>query len=278
VTEVTTRNHVEQVMGTAVTFDLVTGDVPTPVVDQALESACALLHDVDDVFSVWQRDSPMSRLRRHEVEPADVPLEVGEVLLACETMRQMTGGWFDARRMPGGVDPTGYVKGWAAQRALFVLHEAGVPAALVNAGGDAVCFGWPQAHRPWRLGVRDPRSVGGLVGVVALEPVGDEPVALATSGTYERGEHLIDPATGAPARSDVTSASVLGPDLGVADALATALAAGGRACASVLDAPGYCGLLLHTDGSRTVIGNFRLLPMPSFAAAGIPPFAAVHPR
>jgi len=272
--------HVEQVMGTAVTFDVVPGDASPATVDLAIESACAVLHDADDVFSLWQPASPMSRLQRHEVELSAVPLEVGQVLLACETMRQMTGGWFDARRMPRGVDPTGYVKGWAAQRALEVLSDAGVEAALVNAGGDAVAFGWPTAHRPWRLGIRDPESVGGLVGIVALEPLGRERVALATSGTYERGEHLIDPATGLAATSDVTSASVLGPDLGVADALATALAAGGRACASVLDAPGYSGLLLHADGGRTVIGNFRLLPMPSYAAAGIPPASrspfAVH--
>lgn len=271
---VTNITHVEHVMGTAVTFEVVPGTVASATVDEAVSAACTMLHDVDDVFSLWKDNSPMSRLRRGEVDQPDVPLEIGEVLLACETMRQMTGGWFDARRMPGGVDPTGYVKGWAVQRALDVLRDCGVEAALVNGGGDAAAFGWPSAHRPWRLGVRDPKSVSGLVGIVALEPALDERIALATSGTYERGEHLIDPATGRPATSDVSSASVLGPDLAVADALATALAAGGRACASVLDAPGYSGLLLHADGTRTVIGHFRLLPMPSYSAAGIPPFAS----
>jgi thiamine biosynthesis lipoprotein len=263
--------HVEQVMGTAVTFDVVPGDVSPAAVDHAIATACADLHRMDEVFSLWQPSSPMSRLHRGEVDLGGVPLEIGEVLIACESVRQMSGGWFDAKRMPGGVDPTGYVKGWAAQRALNILRDAGVPAALINAGGDAAAFGWPEAHRPWRLGVRDPHSVGGLIGIVALEPMPGERVALATSGTYERGPHLIDPRTGEPTTADVVSASVIGPDLGVADALATALAVGGRACTGQLDAPGYSALLLHADGGRTVIGNFRLLAMPSFAAAGIPP-------
>jgi thiamine biosynthesis lipoprotein len=263
--------HLEHVMGTAVTFDVVPGGVSPAAVDHAIATACADLHRMDDVFSLWQPNSPMSRLQRREVDLGAVPLEIGEVLIACESVRQMSGGWFDAKRMPDGVDPTGYVKGWAAQRALNILRDEGVPAALVNAGGDAAGFGWPDAHRPWRLGVRDPHTPAGLIGIVALEPMPGERVALATSGTYERGPHLIDPRTGEPATADVISASVIGPDLGVADALATALAVGGRVCAGQLDAPGYSALLLHGDGSRTVIGNFRLLPMPSYAAAGIPP-------
>jgi FAD:protein FMN transferase len=268
--------HVEHVMGTAVTFEVVAGDVSPATVDHAIVTAVSLLHDVDDMFSLWQPGSPMSRLQRGDLSLSEVPIEIGEVLLVCESMRQMTGGWFDARRMPAGVDPTGYVKGWAAQRALDVIRDAGAAAALVNAGGDAVGFGWPAPHQPWRLGVRDPLSAASLVGVVALEPSEGARVALATSGTYERGEHLIDPATGMPATAEVTSASVIGPDLGVADAVATALAVGGRACAAVLDAPGYSALLLHGDGSRTVIGNFRLLPMPSYSAAGIPPSLVQH--
>jgi thiamine biosynthesis lipoprotein len=242
--------HVERVMGTAVSFD-VRGGTPAAVAD-----ACAILHRADAVFSTWQPDSPMSRLRRGELSIGDAPAEIAEVLDLCAQAKRMSGGWFDPWRMPGGVDPTGLVKGWAAQRAADALRETGAEAAMVNAAGDIVTFGGPEPEsgRAWQLGIRDPREPDRIAWVVAVRDG-----AVATSAAYERGDHVLDPHTGAPARAAL-SATVTGPDLALADALATGLFAAGVAGLPLIDAlPGYDALLVEPGGEARLTGQFPLL-------------------
>jgi FAD:protein FMN transferase len=225
-------------MGTVVTIDLF-GEPSVEKVSHLVESACDVLHEVDDVFSTWRSDSPISRLRRGELPAEALPAAVGEVLRHCEDARTRSSGWFDPWAMPGGVDPTGYVKGWAAQLALSRLQAPGVRGAIVNAAGDIATSGGPGPGASFRVGIADPFSPSRLACVVELDG------AIATSGTYERGAHLVDPHSGKPAAA-VASASVCGPDLGLADALATAVAV----CGSVglLDAlPGYEGLVMGFD-------------------------------
>jgi FAD:protein FMN transferase len=88
----------------------------------------------------------------------------------------------------------------------------------INAGGDIVVRGEPSPGRPWRIGIRHPDLADKLATVV----VGAGPLAIATSATYERGQHIIDPRSGRPATS-LASVTVVGPDLTFADAYATAV-------------------------------------------------------
>ena len=75
--------------------------------------------------------------------------------------------------------------------------------------------------------------------------------AVATSGTYERGAHLVDPHTGQPG-CRAASATVTGPSLAMADALATALAVGGDAALEAVEGlAGYAGYLIRPDGTQT---------------------------
>jgi hypothetical protein len=60
---------------------------------------------------------------------------MAEVLECCARAREISDGWFDPWAMPGGIDPTGYVKGWAAQCALSALVSSGIRGAMVNAVG-----------------------------------------------------------------------------------------------------------------------------------------------
>jgi thiamine biosynthesis lipoprotein len=247
--------------GTAVEPLAVGGAVSEPAgaAAVALRRAVALLHRVDEVFSTWKEQSPISRLRRGEIHLAAAPPEVAEVLALCENARAASGGWFDPWRLPGGVDPTGLVKGWAAQRALGILRQAGVAGAMVNAGGDIAVFGEPDpGQQPWRLGIRDPRNADGLLWVVSIEGSG----AVATSGSYERGAHIIDPETGRPA-TEVLSATVAGPDLTIADALATAaVASGGRALEYITGLRGYSALVMGADLSLRATSGFPgLIPV-----------------
>ena len=239
-------------MGTIVTFDLYDDDTASDKVVLFLKEAVAVLHEADDVFSTYKEHSPLSRLRRGEITLEECPREVGEVLELCKTARTISDGWFDPWSMPGGVDPTGYVKGWAAQRALEQLRAGPVCAAMVNAAGDLVCFGVPHPGELFRAGIVDPFRIDSLVALADLR------AALATSGTYERGAHLIDPFTGR-ADARLASASVSGPDLGMCDALATALCVAGEEMLATIDSlAGYEAFVVGLDGTRRWTTGFAL--------------------
>jgi FAD:protein FMN transferase len=220
----------------------------------ALARAQAGLRWTDRVFSTWKAKSPVSRLRRGEIEIEQAPPEVAEVLALCRRARDASDGWFDPWSMPGGVDPTGLVKGWAAQRALDEFRRAGLPGAMINAGGDIAVYGEPEPGQPWRVGIRDPRDESRLILTVELAGAG----AVATSGVYERGDHLLTPVTHAPARG-LLSATVVGHDLAFADALATALfASGGRLLPRLGRLAGYHGLIVDAAGVPHTSPGLRL--------------------
>ena len=98
----------------------------------------------------------MSRIRSGELDLADAALVVHEVLDRCALATMLSGGWFDPWAMPGGIDPTGLVKGWAAQRALGELRGSGAEGVIVNAAGDIAVDGTPGAGGRFRVGILDP--------------------------------------------------------------------------------------------------------------------------
>jgi thiamine biosynthesis lipoprotein len=243
--------HAEQVMGTVVSFAVRPGQIPSQAASRAIAAACAVLHRADAIFSTWKPHSPVSRLRRGAALVSELPAEVAEVLDLCEEARKASAGWFDPWAIPGGVDPTGLVKGWAVEQSLAVLSRAGLEAAMINGGGDIGVLGMQAPGQSWRIGVRHPWRADAFAAIIEVT------AAIATSGSYERGSHLIDPFTGRPA-SRAASATVTGPSLAIADALATAVAAGGDdAFAVVADLDHYGCYLIRPDGSEADTGNVR---------------------
>jgi len=242
-------HHDEAVMGTVVSFDLYPSSLPREAEILGLARARATLQRIDAVFSTYREFSPVSRLRRGELTVNEAPPEVREVLALCERVRELSDGWFDAWAMPGGVDPTGLVKGWAAERAIGDLVGAGVTVASVNAGGDIATVGLPDGIHPWRFGIQDPFRPDRLSAIANVFR------AIATSGTYARGAHLFDP----HARRSVTavvSATVVGEDLAVADGLATALSVAGSALFGALERAGYLGFVILGTGERVAMDDF----------------------
>ena len=250
-----------ETMGTVISIEAHLGELGADAAWVALARAKASLLRADAVFSTWKPNSPMSRLRRGEIAIGEGPGEIADVLARCEEARRLSGGWFDPWAMPGGVDPTGLVKGWAAARAAELLEVGGLAAAMVNAGGDVATFGEPVAGEPWRIGVQDPFRRDQLVAIAAVRS------AIATSGCYERGEHLIDPHTGAR-RADAASASVVGPDLGIADALATAICVAGPGALELLTDTAYEGLVVAHDGELVATRGFPFAPESDPTASG----------
>jgi thiamine biosynthesis lipoprotein len=255
-------HHEEHVMGTIVTLDLYNDTQPSastlaPVIELAIRE----LHDADHLFSTWNDASELSKIRRGELRVDDAAPEVKLVLELCKEARTISKGWFDPWAMPGGVDPTGLVKGWAAQRSLNALRRANVAGALVNAAGDIASFGGPEPGQPFRIGIVHPADPKQLACVVTT------PGAVGTSGTYERGAHLVDPFSGA-ATTRAASATVVGADLALADALATALViAGEEGLEMVRELTNYEGLIINDDGRFHMTPDFplieRLTPAPS---------------
>jgi FAD:protein FMN transferase len=243
-------------MGTIVSIDVyASGDATAAEIEEVrrqLVQARAILQRADTVFSTWQPGSAISRLRAGEITTAEAPAEVADVLSRCATARELSGGWFDPWAMPGGIDPTGLVKGWAAQQALAAFTAPCIVGAMVNAAGDIASYGDPGTGEPFRVGIANPAAPRRLAEIVSLTG------AIATSGSYERGGHLIDPYS-AHSAVRVGSASVTGSDLALADALATALAVAGEpGLAFIRPLDGYEALIIGLDGCRRRTEHFPL--------------------
>jgi thiamine biosynthesis lipoprotein len=206
-------------MGTAVSIELA-DDRPATALRAMIDDVCGWLHEVDARFSTYKEDSEVSRMRRGEV-PEPSP-DLRHVLSACADLWKETDGYFDAYA-GGALDPSGYVKGWSVEVASSRLAAAGSTDHYINAGGDIRMRGNHPDGGPWRVGIRHPWHADKLSWVLAMHDG-----AVATSGTYERGAHVLNPRTGAPA-AGLRSVTVVGPSLSLADAYATAALAMGEA-------------------------------------------------
>ena len=249
-------SHVEHVMGMAVSFD-----VRDPHITRAsLAEVIAWLHHVDATFSTYRDDSEISRFARGEIGMDGLSDEVEGVLLRCVELTGTTAGAFDAFVVPAPngtqLDPSGFVKGWSIEHAARLLESIGATNFCVNAGGDITVRGTATPGTPWRVGVRHPDHAD--LFALVLELTG--PMAIATSATYERGAHIIDPMTNEPT-TDIASATVVGRDLGVADAFATAVFVMGEAGVDwIEDHDDYSAYVITHDGRTRWSSRF---PHPS---------------
>jgi thiamine biosynthesis lipoprotein len=233
----------EDVMGMPVTIDVRDGDGD-------LDAAFAELRRIDAVFSPFDQASAVSRINDGRLRIADAGAEVSDVLALCDAYGRATGGFFSAWR--GRVlDPSGLVKGWAIARACAILDAGGHRSYFVDAGGDVRTRGNNGDGEPWRIGIRHPVDRGSVVRVLL-----GRDLAIATSGTYEKGRHIYDPHTGAPVR-ELVSLTVVGPSIVEADVQATAAFAMGRQALAYLETvPGYEAYAIGPDLRATWTSGF----------------------
>jgi FAD:protein FMN transferase len=208
----------------------------------AIDRAFAHLRWVDATFSPYRSDSAVNS------EPTS---QLRAVLDRCEELRRRTHGWFDVRAT-GRLDPSGFVKGWALDGAAAILADAGARSLCLHAGGDVLVRGERAPGLPWRVGIQHPNRRDRVAAVLAARDL-----AVATSGAYERGEHIVDPRTGRPPYG-VLSVTVAGPDLGTADAYSTAAFAMG------LDGPAWTATLDGFD-ALTILADGRVLSTPGLS-------------
>jgi thiamine biosynthesis lipoprotein len=217
--------RVEHIWGTAVGVDI-RGRLDTVVTDRVSDAVFAWFHRVDDLFSTWREDSEISRIGSGDLRLDDASPEVHTVLALCDRVSVESGGAFDitfgadprVERRDGlaPLDPSGLVKGWALDHAAVLLADAGVENFTINAGGDVITRGRPESGREWTVGIQHPWMPSAVAATVA-----GIDLAVATSGRYERGEHIIDPDTGRPP-SGLMAVTVITDSLALADGYATA--------------------------------------------------------
>jgi thiamine biosynthesis lipoprotein len=219
---------------------------PDPQLLAVLEQARELSRMTDGAFDITVQ--PLWRAYSAAAARNTLPAET-----VLRYARSMTG-WrkveFDERRVrfahPGmAVTLNGLAQGYAADMALAAVQAHGVRHALLDTG-EFVGRGRRRPHRPWTLGVRDPRDAQALSATLHVNGCG-----VSTSGDYETTftpdyvhHHIFDPAAG-DSPLELASVTVMAPSAMLADGLSTAFMVMGRARASML-AAGLTGVDLLT--------------------------------
>ena len=229
-------NHLRQqfpVWGTIVDVDIASSLVSEDPLNQGMQQVIDFCKQVDADFSTYIDTSWVTRLRTNQVEISSCPPSVQEVWHLCLQAKHLTYGAFDPWAVDGGFDPSGLVKGWAADKCADLLVSLGIEHVQVNAAGDLSLRGgfYDGVVKPWRIGVVNPDN---RAEVVETFEISDG--AIATSGAYERGAHINDPYTGLIAIG-AKSATVVGPLGWLCDALATALMVAGEDGANYFSQP-----------------------------------------
>jgi FAD:protein FMN transferase len=253
--------RVEHVMGMPIVVDV--RDDPADC-HRVLDEVFGWFRRVDAVFSTYRPDSEISRINRGELSQGEADPDVRFVIGRCEELRDETGGYFDVRAAsPDFLEPSGLVKGWAVDRAAEILDAAGLRNYAVNAGGDIRLRGGALPEPVWRVGIEHPRQPGSVAKVIEADDL-----AVATSGEYARGQHVVDPHSRRPP-DGLLSVTITGPDLATADAYATAVFAMGakRAVHWTARLEQYEALSILADGRVLSTVGFPSLDVEGLAPA-----------
>lgn len=218
--------------------------------ESAADAILEMLTDLEKTWSATDENSLLSALNWGEGTPDD---EQQAFLDRVVKLRQDTGGAFDPKlgsvialwgfydddyRVPNGealemakTDPKwdlgAIVKGYAGELAVEILSGYdGVDRAILNLGGNVQTFGSKSNGDSWRIGIQNPNG-GDALGTLII----DGSMAMVTSGDYQRYfeqdgvryHHILNPETGMPANSDLSSVTIIYQYGATADALSTAL-------------------------------------------------------
>lgn len=187
--------------------------------NKVFDNVFKLFRQIDERFSPYNKESELSRFQRGEILEEDLSAEFKQIITACEQAEKMTDGYFSAN-FSGKFDPSGYVKGWAISEAGKVIKKSGFKMFCIGAGGDILAAS--NSDKVWKIGIQDPSNKQEIIETLAIKNG-----AVATSGDYERGAHIINPKTGKPNKKYL-SVTITGPDIITADVLATAVFASGN--------------------------------------------------
>ena len=210
---------------------------------------------VDETFSTYKENSEISRINRKEIKENDYSEDMKMVFALSEKTRQETDGYFNIITPEGQCDPSGLVKGWSIYNVANILSKLGCKNFYVDAGGDIEVRGKNKNNKEWSVGIRDPFSdnKSQIVKTVFITDCG-----MATSGTYIRGQHIYNPHIGRTPLHDLSSITVIGPNVYEADRFATAaFAMGSKGINFIQKLDGFEGYSIDPNGIATMTTGFE---------------------
>lgn len=213
------RQHFEA-MGTVISL-AAPGDLPAETINAVRER----FEHLEAIFSLHRAESEASRIADGELSVTKASPTFRAAWQLCREWRDQTGGDFLPHDRLGCPNLTGLVKAIAIDEAGALLDGAGITDWAINVGGDILIRGRAMTGEAWVAGIVDPADRHRLISQYRFEARPSDPRAIATSGVGERGEHVWRP-TGDDTFAQV---SVVAADIVTADALATAILAGGPA-------------------------------------------------
>lgn len=215
---------------------------------------------IDETFSTYKDSSEISQINKGLIAESEYSEDMKTVFSLAERFKKQTDGFFDIQRVDGTRDPSGLVKGWAIENSAHMVYREGYRNFTVEAGGDIQVFGSKGTDGYWRAGIRSPFGLPDeIIKVLRARDVG-----IATSGTYQRGNHIYNPKKYTEPIEDSVSLTVIGPSLFIADVFATAaFAMGGAGIQFIESQSGYEGYLIDAHGIATMTSNFNLYVLES---------------
>ncbi len=169
-----------------------------------------------------------------------------------------------------GIDLGGIAKGYATDRLVSILRQGGVESALLSLGGNVYAFGGKPDGSAWHIAIQNPADAASVIGTVAVKDL-----AVITSGIYQRNftvdgvtyHHILDPKTGYPANTGLSSVTIICKNAARADALSTALFVMGydRAISFWRNSGDFAAIFVDLNGTVRYTENAIFVPLASDA-------------
>ena len=235
------------IMAMPVVIDIVDSNANKDVFEEVFD----YLRAVDEKFSIFKKNSEITSYNEGKISEKDLSNEMQEVFRLAEETKKETNGFFDIKNN-GKIDPSGLVKGLAIYKAAEILNKKGYKNFYVEIAGDIEIKGLNNEGKKWAIGIRNPFNKPENVKVLYLSDYG-----IATSGTYENGEHIYIPGQEKKA-NEIISLTVVGPNVYEADRFATACFAMGRVGINFIEnLPGFEAYMIDHRGIATFTSNFE---------------------
>lgn len=201
---------------------------------------------IDRKFSPYKASSEVSLINKGKLNKNEYSLDMKKILAKSQETKKLTRGYFNVYRN-NRLDPSGLVKGWAIWQASKILSKAGVKIFYIEAGGDIQVGG-----KKWKIGIKNPFNPSEIVKVLKVDNQG-----VATSGTYERGNHIYSPIDDRKV-DEIISLTVIGKNIYQADRFATAAFAMGKDGINFLEElNGFEGYMIDSSGLATSTSGFE---------------------
>ncbi len=224
------------------------------IVDKTNETAFKKVFDyfkyIDEKFSPYKAQSEVTKINDKRIKKKNASEEMKLILKLSKKTKEETDGYFDIYNGKF-FDPSGIVKGWAIYNASKILDKLGYKNYCIEAGGDIQTKGLNYDNKKWAIGIRNPFNLNEIVKIVYLSGEG-----VATSGIYERGNHIYNPIGNVI--NEVVCLTVVGKNIYEADRFATAAFAMGEKGINFIEKNNFLeGYMIKSNGIATMTRGFE---------------------